>query len=839
MADRPPFGFGPPGRPGDDDPKPGDQGPFGPFGGPGGGPGGPNQFADALRQFADLLSYSGGPVNWELAKNLARHAIAAKGDPSVLANERAAVTEAVRLADLWLDDVTTFPSGIRKIEAWSQSEWLEATFPVWSSLCEPVAAKGVDAMSSILNIDPAQLGEDVPEQMRAALSGLGGLSGLAPMLRQLGGAMIGGQTGSAVGEMAGEMVSSTDIGLPLGPEGTAALLPSGVAAFGEGLSVDIGEVRLFLALREAAHHRLFGHVPWLRQHLFGAVEAYAAGITVDMSRLREAMPDIDMGNPEALREALAGETLFRPEDTPQQKAALARLETALALVEGWVATVVAAAAGPRMTHADALAEAIRRRRASGGPAERTFATLVGLELRPRMLREAAALWGGLTAARGVDGRDALWAHPDLLPTAEDLEDPDSFVRGSGELDISGLEDDSGEEGHTELPGSLATNSTYRLIDAQNVSAWCHLVTMRPALKAGLRPVWRDRDTLQIGVDPRRAAAVTGLGRAVALLSLLDGSREEAEVVRAAAARGIAPETADRVLGLLASVGVLDDFPAHLHHTLPDYLRARLAPELACAALAYGHGDGGARVIAARRAAFVRVYGAGRVGGCIATFLAASGVAWVSCRDSGTAGPADIAPGGLGAADVGAGRAAGVSRAIRRVAPETRTADDATRTPDLAVLAGGADPVELAGLMRGRVPHLAVRADEAIGVVGPLVDPGRSACLHCVDLAKAARDRAWPAILAQAGGWAGPPASPQACDTVLAAATAALAAAQALAFIDRAGPPVTSGGTLELVLPDWRWRRRSWPPHAACTCGAARAAAGAAGAAAAGTPARNG
>jgi putative hydrolase len=204
--------------------------------------------------------------------------------------------------------------------------------------------------------------------------------------------------------------------------------------------VGIEEVRLFLALREAAHHRLFGHVPWLRQHLFGAVEAYAAGITVDMTKLREAMPDIDINNPEALREALAGETLFRPEDTPQQKAALARLETALALVEGWVATVVSAAAESRLVHGAALAEAIRRRRATGGPSERTFATLVGLELRPRMLREAAVLWAGLTDARGVDGRDALWAHPDLLPTAEDLEDPDAFVRGSTDLDISDLDE---------------------------------------------------------------------------------------------------------------------------------------------------------------------------------------------------------------------------------------------------------------------------------------------------------------------------------------------------------------------------------------------------------------
>ncbi|HLK73795.1 MAG TPA: zinc-dependent metalloprotease [Streptosporangiaceae bacterium] len=456
MADRP-FGFGPPDKP-DDQGGEGSagaegQGPFG-AAGPFGAMGNPQQFADALRQFADLLSYQGGPVNWDLAKNVARHAIAAVGDPSVLEAQRREITEAVRLADLWLDEATTFPSGIRKIEAWSRSEWLEATFPVWAKLCDPIAAKGVEAMSGMLNFDPAQLGEDVPEEMRQALGafgggagGLGGLAGLSGMMRQIGGAMIGSQTGTAVGELAREVVGSSDIGLPLGPEGVAALLPAGVAQFGQGLSVDTGEVRLFLALREAAHQRLFAHVPWLRGHLLGAVEQYASGITVDMTRLQEAIPDVDVTNPEALREALAGEGLFRPEDTPAQKAALVRLETALALVEGWVATVVNAAAASRLVHADALAETVRRRRATGGPAERTFATLVGLELRPRRLREAAAIWQGLTTARGVDGRDALWSHPDLLPAADDLENPDTFVHGQPELDISDLEDGN------DLPGA--------------------------------------------------------------------------------------------------------------------------------------------------------------------------------------------------------------------------------------------------------------------------------------------------------------------------------------------------------------------------------------------------
>jgi putative hydrolase len=444
MADRP-FGFGPPGGSGSSGSgsgsgsggppdETGGAGAFGPLGDP-------QQFADALRQFADLMSWQGGPVNWELAKNVARHAVAAEGDPSVLDIDRHKIVDALRLADLWLDEVTSFSTGIRIAQAWSRSEWVEATLPVWSKLCDPIADRAVDAMGGMLAEDPAELGSGLPPEMGEALKAIsGGLAGLGGMMRRIGGMMVGSQTGAAVGALAREVVSSTDIGLPLGPEGTAALLPAGVAAFGEGLSVDPDQIRLFLALREAAHHRLFAHVPWLRAHLLGAVEDYARGITVDASQLRDAMPQIDPANPEAIREALSGAALFQPEDTPQQQAALTRLETALALVEGWVDTVVDAASASRLPQAGALAEAVRRRRATGGPAEHTFATLVGLELRPRRSREAAAIWRGLAQARGTDGRDAVWAHPDLLPTAADFDDPDGFISGKNVLDMSELEE---------------------------------------------------------------------------------------------------------------------------------------------------------------------------------------------------------------------------------------------------------------------------------------------------------------------------------------------------------------------------------------------------------------
>ena len=389
--------------------------PFGPgFGLPGGGM--PDDLADKAPLFAalqQLLSQQSGPVNWDLAKQMAVSALAA-AHRAPTPVERSQTADAIRLADHWLDPVTPLPSGVTGVESWSRVEWVERTLPAWSQLCDPVASRVVGAM-----------GQMVPDEAAAEAGPLLGMVG------QVGGLMFGAQVGQALAKLAGEVLTSTDVGLPLGPAGVAALLPDNVAAFGQGLERPADEVRLFLALREAAYHRLFQHVPWLRQRLFDAVDAYARGITVDREAIERAMSEVDPQDPESMQRALQG-GMFEPSVTPDQQAALARLETLLALVEGWVDDVVAAAAADRLPGAEALRETLRRRRATGGPAEQTFATLVGLELRPRRLREAATLWRTLREQRGPEGRDELWQHPDLLPSADDLDDPEGFVRRSGE-----------------------------------------------------------------------------------------------------------------------------------------------------------------------------------------------------------------------------------------------------------------------------------------------------------------------------------------------------------------------------------------------------------------------
>lgn len=421
-----PFGFG-----GSEDPD--DKSPGMP-----GMPGMPEGFdlanlGAALQQLGAMLQAGGaeddGPVNWKLAHDTARQNISTQGDPTVSEAEHRAVEDAVSLAQLWLDEAMQFPAAPGTAQAWSRSEWLEATFPAWQQIVAPIAEQMQTTMSGLM---PEAGGADLalPEGLPPELAAMAGP--LLGMARAMGSAMFGMQVGQGLAALAAEVVSSADVGIPLTSDGHTALVPRNIAQFGEGLDLPDAEVLLFLALREAAHQRLFAHVPWLRSRVEAAIEAYARGIKVDRGRIESAMQDVDMQNPEALQEALSS-GVFEQEDTEEQKAALARLETLLALVEGWVDDVVDAAVSGRLPSHDRLRETLRRRRAIGGPAEKTFATLVGLELRPRRLREAAQLWQELRTAEGIEGRDKLWGHPDLLPTSDDLDDVTAFIGRS--LDV--------------------------------------------------------------------------------------------------------------------------------------------------------------------------------------------------------------------------------------------------------------------------------------------------------------------------------------------------------------------------------------------------------------------
>ncbi|MCC5784271.1 MULTISPECIES: zinc-dependent metalloprotease [Kocuria] len=363
---------------------------------------------------------SEGPVNWKLAHDHARQIAAADGDPSVTPAQRGAVEDAMRLAELWLADHTEFGQTSIRPQAWSRAEWIEATQETWKDMTGPVAESVTKALTDALT-------QQLPPELSAMMGGASG------MLAGAGGMLFGIQLGQAIGGLSREVLCSTDIGLPLA-EGRSGLLPASIRAFGEGLDIPAQEIMLYVAVREAAHVRLFAANPWLRQHILDLVKRFSAGIHIDMSRIEEAARDIDPMDPSSMQEALSS-GIFAPQQTPDQEVTLKRLETVLALVEGWV-HVVTVASTANLPSGEALSETVRRRRAAGGPAEHAFGSLVGLELRPRRLREAAQFWEYVGERRGVEDRDGLWDAAELLPTDEDLDDPAGFTERRGLLTAS-------------------------------------------------------------------------------------------------------------------------------------------------------------------------------------------------------------------------------------------------------------------------------------------------------------------------------------------------------------------------------------------------------------------
>lgn len=448
-----PFGF----SPGDDperdkrkkDPESGSGAdPFSSGFGPGGSEFDISQLGQIFTRLGEMFSGAGnvmaggtqsGPVNYDLARQLASSQIGFVAP--VTEGTSAAIADAVHLAETWLDGVTALPAGTSKAVAWTPTDWIDNTLDRWKRLCDPVAEQISTVWASAL-----------PEEARSMAGPL------LSMMTQMGGMAFGSQLGQALGKLSREVLTSTDVGLPLGPKGVAALLPEAVEAMSEGLEQPRSEIMTFLAAREAAHHRLFSHVPWLASQLLSAVEAFARGMKIDMTGIEELAQGF---NPAALTdpsqmEQLLNQGIFEPKATPEQTAALERLETLLALIEGWVQTVVTAALGDRIPGTSALSETMRRRRATGGPAEQTFGTLVGLELRPRKMREAAVLWERLTEAVGADARDGVWQHPDLLPTTEDLDEPAGFIDRMIGGDTSGFDsaiaDALNQEPGPEKPG---------------------------------------------------------------------------------------------------------------------------------------------------------------------------------------------------------------------------------------------------------------------------------------------------------------------------------------------------------------------------------------------------
>lgn len=366
------------------------------------------------------------PVNWDMAEDIARRTAAGQagipgtpeptgtpGDPGPTEATTSELRQAAQVARLWLDPVISVDVPSTELAVYSRGTWLHRTLPRWKPIVEPVAKYMAGAIGEAIAAQMGQMGEFGGADMPMP----GGDP--AAMMERIGGTMFGVQFGHAIGSLAREVAGTTDLSLPLGREGEPAMVASNVEDLIAAHSLDADAARIFLAARELAHTALFAAAPWLGRALFSAIEDFARGITLDLDALDEMVRDMDLSNPEAMA-AQRPQDMFVFTRRASQERALEELATTLALVEAWVDHVTTRALDGKLPQLEAMREVLRRRRASGAPAEQTLARTVGIELRPRRVREALAWWDSVLATEGESGREAKWEHPDLLPTAEVL-----------------------------------------------------------------------------------------------------------------------------------------------------------------------------------------------------------------------------------------------------------------------------------------------------------------------------------------------------------------------------------------------------------------------------------
>ena len=391
--------------------------------------------AGGLNTFGDMKqTVESGPINVKLAKSIALQKANADGSQGTVSAQSADIARrALSEANLWLDTACTFDPTSGETQMLTRAGWVEDTLESWAKFAGPVAQSMNDALASVIS---ERLGNSFNGEIAGMFAGPvpipvpDGMKDPGQLIKLLGNTSFAMQLGHAAGDLSHEVNGSFDQGIALLKNPAGGLIMQNIEEYATSLDIPVAEVTAFLALREVAHARLFAGVPWLMPRFEALIGKYARGITIDMDAMEEQIREADSIDPDSMASAVNITKVAFP-DTPEQKQAMKALENLLALVEGWVDAVVWRAGMAHIPHIEQLREMLRRERAIGGPAERTFESLMGMQLRPKRMREAAALWESIGAQEGPEARDAKWSHPDLLPQLPDEQSEDNSNEENG------------------------------------------------------------------------------------------------------------------------------------------------------------------------------------------------------------------------------------------------------------------------------------------------------------------------------------------------------------------------------------------------------------------------
>ena len=398
-----------------------------------------NPFTTLFSQAGQGESSKEGVLSIATARETAKKFVSVQGLKPLGTKDLEVVKNAFEISEVWLNEATAFPAAPTDPTAASRLDWVNETMVGWHKTMEPLAAGLSDAISKLLD-------QAITAQAGESAEGAPPIEMITMMLRSFIGTMIATQLGQSIGTLSTTVTGAHDVGLPLLDPARAIVIPENIELWATELEIAKSEVFIYHALREGAVARLFANNPWLVSYIQSAVVEYGKGINIDIDAIqRQAQEAFEKAQENIGDGAAPGDPMgfaldsgiFTPEESPAQKVALLKLETVLALIDGWTDEVSALAAGDRLPAIEQLRETLRRRRASAAPAQLLFSSMLGLQVSPKLTREASAFWKKIREVKSISERDQIWSG--LLPTADDLLDPEKFLASTSiPDDLSGL-----------------------------------------------------------------------------------------------------------------------------------------------------------------------------------------------------------------------------------------------------------------------------------------------------------------------------------------------------------------------------------------------------------------
>jgi putative hydrolase len=370
----------------------------------------PESLRDAplFREMQRVMSASSGPVNWELARQVAVAGAAEAGDDrDATDEERHGFEESVRVAELHVARFTGLeaPTDVAEVRAVRRAEWIGANTENLAGLLEPAARRIGESM------DLAQR-ETLPPEMQA-MSGM--LSQLSPLL-------MGAQVGQVLGFLAQRVLGQFDVAVPRSGPGTVMFVVANVKRFETDWSLEATDFRTFVAIHEVTHRFEFAQ-PWARGRFSALLEDFLSTLRIDLEGMQARLSSIDTTDPEALQQAFeSDEGLFGAELDDEQRLKLARIQAFMAAAEGYGDHVMHALGSELLPSYDRIEEAMRRYR-EGEAGDPVFERLLGVEMKREQYEAGRAFCDTVVELTDEATLARMWESSEAMPSLPEVAEP--------------------------------------------------------------------------------------------------------------------------------------------------------------------------------------------------------------------------------------------------------------------------------------------------------------------------------------------------------------------------------------------------------------------------------